>query len=82
MAVTKCFFERLQQITANLIACKAEAPEGYIVTIEPELKLFIDREFEASTLALTDIPKVSFNVEPLDAFFRKIISTKVDYSAN
>jgi len=67
--------EHLQQITANLIACKAEAPEGYIVTIDPELKQFIDSEFEASTRALTDIPKVSFNAEPLDAFFLKILKT-------
>jgi predicted nucleotidyltransferase len=64
--------ENLQQITESLIAYKLEAPEGHLITIEPELKQYIDYEFEACMQASAEMPKTSFNVEPLDVFFRKI----------
>jgi predicted nucleotidyltransferase len=63
----------LQQLTTDLIACKSTAPEGYMIKIDPVLKQYIDREYEAGMLASAETPKVSFEVEPLDAFFRKII---------
>jgi predicted nucleotidyltransferase len=65
--------ENLQQLTDNLIVCKSNAPEGYIVKIEPELKLYIDREYEACIQASAEIPKANFDIEPLDVFFRKMI---------
>jgi predicted nucleotidyltransferase len=65
--------EKLQQMTDNLIACKSNAAEGYIVKIEPELKQYIDREYEACMQASAEIPRAYFEVEPLDIFFRKMV---------
>ena len=66
--------EDLQRITGRLIADKSDRVEGYIVTIEPALKQFIDSEFDACKHALSEMPKVSFEVEPLNVFFRRIIT--------
>jgi len=63
----------LQLITNDLINCKATTPEGYLVNIEPELKVFIDSEFEACTQASVEKSSLRFEVEPLDIFFRKMI---------
>ena len=65
--------ENLQQMTDKLIVCKSSAPEGYMVKIEPELKMYIDREYETCMQASADIQKVGFETEPLDVFFRKMI---------
>ena len=65
--------ENLQQLTDNLIAQKSEAPEGYIIKIEPELKKYIDREYETCMQASADIPKGMFETEQLDVFFRRMI---------
>jgi predicted nucleotidyltransferase len=65
--------KNLQQITDSLVAAKSEAPEGQLVTIEPELKQFIDCEYEACTQASVKIPKASCDVEPLNIFFRKMM---------
>ena len=65
--------ENLQLMTDSLIACKSEAPEGLTVAIDPELKQYIDREYEACTQASAEMPKANFDVGPLDAFFRKMI---------
>jgi predicted nucleotidyltransferase len=65
--------ENLQQITADLITLKSTTSEGYTVKINPEMKHFIECEFDACTKALADIPKINFDVELADAFFRKTI---------
>ena len=68
--------ENLQKITFNLMVCKSEATEGFVVKIEPELKQYINREYEICKQASEEIPKVSFDAEPLDIFFRKIIKSQ------
>ena len=67
--------ENLQIITDNLIKLKSEAVEGHLVTIEPALKQFIDSEYEACKQSSAAMPKARFDAEPLNAFFRKIITT-------
>ena len=66
--------ENLQKMTDSLIICKAKALEGHIVTIDMELKQYIDREYEFCTQASAEMPKTSFDTEPLDIFFRKMIA--------
>jgi len=68
--------ENLQQQIADLITLKATTPEGYLVKIDSELKQFIDREFEVCTQAVNGMPKTSFEVEPLNTCFRKIIKSQ------
>ena len=68
--------ENLQQMTSGLIVCKSEATEGFVIKIEPELKQYIDREYETCRQASEEIPKVSFDAELLDVFFRKIIKSQ------
>ncbi|MDR2038565.1 MAG: nucleotidyltransferase domain-containing protein [Bacteroidales bacterium] len=63
----------LQQLMLELIDRKSTAPEGYIIKIKPELQQYIDHEFDICTQASSEMPKMSFDVEPLDIFFRKII---------
>jgi len=63
----------LQQLTTDLILLKSTTPEGYTIKIEPELKQFIDYEFEACTQASAEIPKSIFEVGPLNLFFRKVV---------
>jgi len=65
--------ENLQQLTVELIDRKSTAPEGYMVKMDVELKQYIDRELESCSQALDEMPKVFFDIEPLDIFFRKII---------
>ena len=65
--------ENLQQLTDELIALKSTVPESFIVKIQPELQQFIDCEFETCAQAVSEIPKTSFEIEPLNAFFRRII---------
>ena len=66
--------ENLQRITSRLIADKSDRVEGHIITVEPALKQFIDCEFDVCMKALSEMPKVSFEVEPLNVFFRRIIT--------
>ena len=65
--------ENLQPVTSGLIVRKSVATEGFVVKIEPELKQYIDREYEICRQASEEIPKVSFDAELLDVFFRKVI---------
>ncbi len=65
----------LRQLTADLIIRKSTAPEGYMVKIDPILKQYIDREYDACTQASAEMPKIIFDIEPLYAFFKKIIKT-------
>ena len=65
--------ENLQQRTDELIALKSTVPESYTVKIEPELQQFLDRELDTCTQAVAEMPKTSFEIEPLNTFFRKII---------
>jgi predicted nucleotidyltransferase len=65
--------EKMRQLIAALIVSKSTAPEGYIVKIDHILKQYIDYEYEACLQASAEIPKVRFDIEPLDNFFRKTI---------
>jgi predicted nucleotidyltransferase len=66
--------ENLQQPVKDLIDLKSTAPEGYIITVDSELRLYIEREIEYCSQIPAESSKMSFPVEPLDAFFRKIIT--------
>ena len=66
--------ENLQTITENLLLLKSGVPESYIIQFEPELKQFIDSEYETCKLISADMQKTVSDAAPLDTFFRQIIS--------
>jgi len=66
--------ENLQAMVKDLIDLKSTSAEGFIIKINPELKTYINEQFEICSNGAKDFPKESFDAEMLDAFFRYIIN--------
>lgn len=60
----------------ELIAIKKDASEGFVYTLDPDIKAFVEQEMERLT-QLTPMEKRSVpEVEKLDVFFREMIYTE------
>jgi predicted nucleotidyltransferase len=68
----------LQKQVSDLIALKATAAEGFIITIPAPLKTYIDREYARISEASRNLERDQFEAGKLDEFFINTI-TKYDH---
>jgi len=62
--------ENLQKIITELIVLKSTSAEAFIIKINPELRIYIEDEFNKCSNAAKELDKESFDAEELDTFFR------------
>ncbi len=65
-----------RQQVADLITFKATAAESYVVQPDASLRSFITMQMSRCREASGDLPKMPFDLEPLDVFFRKTIGAQ------
>lgn len=58
----------------SLIQQKSTAPEGYLITIDPDVRRWIDTTFDDCMEASGKMERKSFDAEEADLFFRKTIA--------
>lgn len=68
----------LQKQVSELIALKANAAEGFVININPELKTYIDSEYNRISKATVSLKKENFDAGKLDHFFVTTI-TRYDH---
>jgi hypothetical protein len=68
----------LQKQVSELIALKANAAEGFVIKIDPELKTYIDTEYDRINKASVSLKKENFDAGKLDDFFVTTI-TRYDH---
>ena len=63
----------LRRKTAELIAFKSTTAEGCAVSVEPDMRQYIEHEFAVCEQVLAETQKANLDAEPLNIFFKKII---------
>lgn len=65
--------KELEQKVLSLIDLKFNTKERFVIRLDDSLKLWIDENFEKCMAESKEMEKQHFELEPLDAFFRKTI---------
>lgn len=65
--------KNLQEKVLSLIELKSTAAEGYLIKIDDDIKVWIDKTFEYCMEASQKIERKTFDIKKADEFFRKMI---------